>query len=272
MTAIYNCHIFIHLDKKSWSIKNEITEENITFVPYEKSIDVSWGTFSQCVATLTLINQVVDSKESYDYLWLISGQDLPIADAKTVSNYFFESKIPYIEVINLQHEMYPAFEKRNDLYYHNIIKQNKTYSRVLKIIYHLITGGRRHTYNFVKRRKNHTNYYGSAWWCLPWECVKEMLTIIEKTDCFINYFKYSLYPDESFFQTIFMQTSFAGKQREILTYINWNNCASNPHVFDGSDFELLREKSKKFLLARKFDVDKDTDICEKVLKELCNLH
>ena len=80
--------IFIHLDKKS-NIKNEIIKnERIYILPDEQSYSVNWGGNDMVLATLSLIRYVKNTKNNYDYIWLLSGQDFPIRSADKIEKFF----------------------------------------------------------------------------------------------------------------------------------------------------------------------------------------
>lgn len=77
--------VYVHLDKKSTVNREHIhTNENIFLLPPENTISVKWGDFSQCSATLCLLNEVSKCGRKYDYLWLLSGQDFPIKSMRFI--------------------------------------------------------------------------------------------------------------------------------------------------------------------------------------------
>lgn len=65
---------YLHIDKKS-TIREEINiQDNITVL--DNNVNVQWGSSNMILATMHLLQEA--SKEKYDYLFLISGQDYPI--------------------------------------------------------------------------------------------------------------------------------------------------------------------------------------------------
>ncbi|RZK16461.1 MAG: core-2/I-branching enzyme, partial [Flavobacterium sp.] len=81
---------------------------------------------------------------------------------------------------------------------------------------------------------------------------------------YIKFHKYSLLPDEMFFQTIIMNSQRQESHRVIksnLTYTRWIEGEPSPVVFTSTDFNELMNQSDK-LFARKFDVKVD----DKILK------
>jgi len=272
LREIYDCCFFLHADKKSGNIRNQICASDLNLLPEDRSVDVRWGKFSQCEATLRLIDAALSSGQKFDYVWLISGQDLPIAGSERANLMLSDCTIPYIEVVGYGHPKYRAFAKRNDVYYTDSMLDRTAASRILRVAWKLITGGKYHTFPVFRRKFDVPSYFGSSWWCLPADCIKEMAALYNASDKYENYFRHAANPDESLFQTLFMQTSYAGRQRKILTYVDWTNCKASPRTLGMADFSSLEDKSRDYLLARKFDCAADRQIISKVLEELCGLH
>ena len=159
---------FIHLDKKS-NIENLIKMgSNIHILPEDKRIDIKWGNISMIKATKNLLQAVFNSKEKYDYVWLLSGQDFPLKNQSKIKKYLEENRGKnFIEVIDQSDLTYNRLLKRNELYYPEWLMKMSLFSRVTKIIYMIVTGGLSKTL-FLKR-KNFLNvkfYFGSQWWVL----------------------------------------------------------------------------------------------------------
>ena len=108
-------------------------------------------------------------------------------------------------------------------------------------------------------------YYGSQWWTLTYECAKEIYDILLKGE-YIDYYKGSLIPDESIFQTIYMNSRFKDKYYDKLTYVNWKGQINHPKTFTIEDCDEL--KKVNYLMARKFDEDFDDIIINKLYDEL----
>lgn len=271
LQKIYDCHIFLHLDKKNYRICDAIQSQNITLLQEEKSVNVQWGEFSQCQATLNLIDAVFSSGMTFDYIWLISGQDLPIAGREQVSAFLSNEAVPYIDVFGEDDPIFPSFAKRNDIYYFNCMYKRNLTSGILRRAYKFLTGGREHTWSILRRSFKFPYYFGSSWWCLPYDCVKEMMDVLNQSKEIIPYFQHAMNSDESFFQTLFMQTSYAGKQKPIAIYVDWSEGLASPRTLTIKDYPALQQIGTKYLMARKFDFSTDEQVCIKVLEELCEL-
>ena len=264
LKKLYDCQVFVHLDKKSQGIRSQLQTGELILLPEERSVDVRWSKFSQCEATLALMEAVVSSGKEFDYVWLISGQDMPIAPDRLPL-----PAQPYIEVMGPENPMYQAFSKRNDIYYPEWMMERTTVARIERKIIQYASGGRGKTWKIFRRNLGVPYYFGSSWWCLPYGCVKEMMEILEKDVRFTAFFRNAINSDESFFQTLFMRTAYAGRQQPIPVYIDWSQGLASPRTFTMNESAALKEAGEQYLLARKFDLAVDEQICHWVLKELC---
>jgi len=75
-----------------------------------------------------------------------------------------------------------------------------------------------------------------------------------------------LVPDESIFQTIYMNSRFKDKYYDKLTYVNWKGQINHPKTFIIEDCDELEKVN--YLMARKFDEDFDDKIINKLYDEL----
>ena len=214
-------------------------------------------------ATVNLMESVFTSKIKYDYIWLISGQDFPLKSSQEIINFLEKNKGKnFIEINKFEREN--TIKKRYELYFPNWMRSKNFFVRCLKrgyinIALHLGT---------LLDRKNILNvdfYYGSQWWTLTYECAKEIYDILLKGE-YIDYYKGSLVPDESIFQTIYMNSRFKDKYYDKLTYVNWKGQINHPKTFTIEDCDELEKVN--YLMARKFDEDFDDKIINKLYDEL----
>lgn len=262
-----NCDVYIHIDKKSENIREYILKpDNVFILPYEASVSVTWGDVSQIHATLALIKAVIDCPKKYDYVWFISGQDYPIKDKKAIYDFLEKDKeMAFIDVMGDSHIQ--KYKKRCEIYYPQWMISRKPLIRIIRRLWIEMTGGKRHTYSMFKRRKYVDDFYfGSCWWCLPYDCVIEIMKLQNEMPEILEYLKHSICPDECYFQTIFKKTSFASKSRKNLTYIDWSNCNSSPRTLTCDDFDTFM--SSNFLFARKFDEQIDAEVFSKIDAEI----
>lgn len=105
--------IFVHVDAKSKSIRNNIVKRDGVYLLSEKEcVDVKWAQFSQVKATLNLLDAAI-SRGGYYHYFLISGQDFPLKPVEEIVEYLDERKDDnFIECSSIK-----KFEKRNDIFF-----------------------------------------------------------------------------------------------------------------------------------------------------------
>ena len=262
-----NTDIYLHIDLKS-NIENEIIKkENVHILPKENSYSVKWGGNEMILATLSLIKYVKNTKKEYDYIWLVSGQDFPLVDSNKISEVLEKNKGKnFIDIVEYGTKEYKRYRKLYEIWYPTWITKDKTYIKIIKRLYMIITGGFYNTFKVFKRKKpfNFEFNFGSQWWTLTSECAYDILDYCEKNPKYIDYFNNVIIPDECFFQTIFMSSKYKKTQKDNLTYINWKDNRRSPETLTINDLKLLKKVSKKKCLARKFDENIDIEIMNKL--------
>lgn len=69
------------------------------------------------------------------------------------------------------------------------------------------------------------------------------------------FYKNTVCPDESFFQTLVMMSPCADKKTDYLTYLHFSEGANSPDILRASDFPQAKESG--CLVMRKVDMDVD---------------
>lgn len=264
-----DCDIYVHIDLKNNDIRSEISNNNRISILNEKdSYSIEWGGVTMIQATLSLINAVYNSSKKYDYLCLLSGQDFPIRSMKDYQLLLDGNN--FIEVIERNTKDYDQYKKRCELHYPVWINNKSVFIKAVKRLYMLITGGYSYTFPILRRKKTFSFEFefGSQWWCLTYECAMYMLEYCKIHPEYIDFFKTVIVPDECFFQILFMASPFRNTQKNNLTYINWNRKINrrSPLIFTNKDFDLLQKISENFCFARKFDINIDSPIVERLSK------
>jgi hypothetical protein len=113
--------------------------------------------------------------------------------------------------------------------------------------------------------KDITPYIGGQWMILTRDCCSFICNSTEVKK-FENYYKNTLIADESFFQTVLMNTKFEGilvdDDKRAIIWIPDGDIKLRPKTFTESDYNFL--KSGNYLFARKFDDNVDNDIITKL--------
>lgn len=253
-----NVDFYIHLDKKS-NIENQIQKrEDIYFLSECERIDVKWGTFSQVQATLNLLNKAISVKK-YDYYFLISGQDFPIRAVENLLNFLTNNEncnfLNLFPSLNNGLQRQNNYDKRNQIVFCEWLLKRTFLIRVIRRLWVAVTGGYNKTFKLFKRENNLNVkfYFGSQWWWLNSVFVCYLNNYLTETPQYIDFFKKTSCPDESFFQTLLMNSPFADTRRDYLHYIDWSEGKSSPKNLSKDDLPLILESNK--FMARKIDGD-----------------
>ena len=262
---------FLHVDRKS-TIQSKIRHsEKVHFVPWKRRVDVRWGTYSMVQASLELID-IAMKTSTYDYFWLCSGQDFPQKKAKDIMEFFKRKECNFISFS--ASENYPIngykntrFDKRCEIIYPSWLIGKKKWQRILKKLYIFATGGRGHTFKVFKRSTplGLKFYFGSQWWCLSRDFIIWMTDYIRERSEICEFFKKTLCPDESFFQTLIMVSPYAKAVEPNLVYTDWSDKNSSPRFLTEMDYDKIKASGKLF--ARKIDSKKEPKLYRKMIMD-----
>lgn len=216
--------VYIHVDGKNDSLFdyliNKYKDSNRVFI-IENRVVVNWSGFSQVQATLNLMENVINAEKNYDYVSLISGQCFPIKSNAYIRKFLLEHKgkefIEYLDITDDKRYLYR-------LKSYNFFRENKNIRKIhMRILDNVL---RRIQKPIIKRNnfKNMRLYRGSQWFTITFDCLKYIHRYIEENPIILNDFKYTLVPDEHFFQIIIMNSPYSSKViNNNLRYIDWEN-------------------------------------------------
>lgn len=254
--------VFVHVDKKSQAIKDKITQRaGVYILPEQQCVDVQWAQYSQVEATLQLLRAAVN-RGGYSHYWLISGQDYPLRPMDNILDFLeANQEANFIECSQIK-----PFNKRNDVYFPNSVIGRKLWQKVLKNLWIYGTGGWNKTFPIFKRKApdDFKYWFGSQWWCLNSTTAQWIIDYLNEHTEYEKFFEHSLCSDECFFQTLVMNSPFANTTKPYLHYIKWKKGKSSPRTLTTIDYEELKKTEK--IIARKFDIDVDTEIIERLRK------
>ncbi len=256
---------YVHVDKKS-DIISAITKRDDIMILNDR-IDVQWGHVSQVDSELRLFGSALKNKE-YDFFWLCSGQDFPIKPLETIVSWFERHPnndfVDLVSSRNFGAGIQNNFDKRNEIYFPDWLLGKENVRRIAKRAYTELTGGYARTFKWAKRKPVNglKFYFGSAWVCLSGRTLRWMWEYLDNHPEYYHYFRNCNCPDESFFQTLLMNSPYAGNRMDYLHYVDWSEGKNNPKILTSEDLPEMLQSDK--LMARKFDITVD----ESVLKEL----
>lgn len=257
--------VTVHID-----IKSEIPEfqqaldsvgTTATFVSDRQN--VRWGDFASVRAELACLRQAVAETDA-DYFILLSGVDYPIRTPEQLrqelssgATYMESWAMPDVEhnkpLSRLEYFYFPTknrFSKPamflNSFLLRNIPKRN-----------------------VAKGLGGHQPYGGSQWWAFPADVARGVLDFCDRETDVVRFFSRSRNPDEMFFQTVVNALPGERELRPPLTFADWTRPeagGSAPATLRTADLPLLRDSTGHF--ARKFDVDVDAEVLDRIDTEL----
>lgn len=156
------------------------------------------------------------------------------------------------------------YDKRTSIYFPEFLLGDETAKRVAKRALVELTGGYNRTFSIFRRKApdDVKFYFGSCWVCLSGETWNWMKQYLRNHPEYTRFYKNSNCPDESFFQTLLMNSPYKDNCGDYLHYVDWGEGESRPRTLTIDDFEKLIVSDK--LMARKFDIEVDREIIEKL--------
>jgi hypothetical protein len=284
-----NTWFYIHIDKKSKRelFIQELSElKNISFVDVEDSEDVIWADFSTVAATLKCLN-LVNNLNKKGYCVLISEHDYPVKTNEEIINYF-ESNYGKIfiatNLLNFEYDNSLGTYNQRIISYKFNLSSKKSDFVIIPSIWNKIFFRKKTFFNIYKLLKNKKafnfinlffsrkapiiidHYWGSQWWAIPNENIKEILDFININPKTLAYYKYTLAVDELFFQTILKYIDTQKTSKSIFdvrpTFMKWQKTESSPKILLTNDFDELISLPNRFLFARKFNERIDSNILD----------
>ena len=257
--------IFIHIDRKSNILVNDIEKCEKSKLNIYKEIKIYWGDISQVKAELFLIEKALEQNEKYDYLHLISGVDFPLKKPKEIHDYF--NKCYGLEFVHFESLTMPDF-KENWMKYYRFVKNSNDNAISRKIDLFLL-----YLQMFLKinrfKKFDESFYTGANWFSITDKFARYVIGKKEE----INKLKHTVSTDEVFMQTILYNSEF----KDNLYYKgfddNYDSCKrlidwkrGKPYVWKMEDLKELEESNAFF--ARKFDCNTDNEIIDYLYEKL----
>ncbi|SHF98126.1 beta-1,6-N-acetylglucosaminyltransferase [Chryseobacterium sp. OV279] len=248
--AIYDPANFylIHIDKKA---NLEIGEDvNVFLQKYPnvhilKSKNVVWGGYSMVQAELDGMKYLLEMNMKWDYFINLSGQDYPLKSQEIIKDFLSKNNgKSYIKIAD-QKKSRPETMNRIENYFEEA--DDKISEKT-------------HTRGFMK---DVIPYIGGQWMILTRSCC-EFICNSTEVKKFEDYYLNTLIADESFFQTVLMNTSFDGilvdDDKRAIIWIPDGDIKLRPKTFTETDLDFLQ--TGNHLFARKFDDNIDKQIIE----------
>lgn len=252
--------IFLHIDKKALNSYQQFGGGKSKQSPIYliKSYDVRWSDISQTNAELALFQKVVDSGNVYERVHLISGSDLPLRSQNYIHDFFRRKNEEYL-VVHTSNDFSIRIK-----YYHFFVRLRRKHKvfDVLRRILLLMQ------LPFVNRLKNCPLPYawGTNWCSLTMKAVKYLC---DHKDICRSIFRYSTSSDELYKQMLLNSNpefTFSSSKEGNLRYVDFSEHQPSPKTLTMKDYDKIM--SSDCLFARKFDINKDRQVVEKILANL----
>lgn len=249
--SIYNPNNYylIHIDKKASAdlhkdVTNFINDFENTFILESESI--VWGWYSMVNIELNGIRKLLSLWLNWDFFINLSWQDFPLKNQKEINNFLCENKDNNFLLVSNQETERPDTMNRVENYF--IDNWNSVYE---------VLNGKR---DFLK---DMIPYIWWQWMILNRDCCEFICNSLE-TKKFTDYYINTLIPDESFFQTLLMNTSFdwniINDDKRAIIWVNDWDIKLRPKTFKKEDIDFLSLENNLF--ARKFDDNEDAEIID----------
>ena len=265
---------FIHVDKKS-NVDPFLSMEGNNIHLTQERASVFWGDFSQVEAILVLLRSAMADRRRFDRFVLLSGTDYPLRSASSIER-FFASK-PDQEFINLVAMPSKAAGKAiSRLTDYKIRPGDRLISRAIRKAL-MMAGVLPQKRDYKTYLRDLAPYAGSTWWALSRAACDFILRFVTRETQAVDFFRNTICPDESFFQTILGNSDFRSKIVRNLTYTDWSDGRASPAVMTERHLDFFRATSSfapddtygggEMLFARKF-ADGPVDLVAKLDKQI----
>lgn len=247
--SIYNPNNYylIHIDKKASKdlhkeVTNFINDFENTYILESESI--VWWWYSMVNVELNWIKKLLELWLNWDFFINLSGQDYPVKSQNDINIFLKENRENnYIKVSNQITERPDTMNRIENYFIDN--------------------------WNYINEIKNEKRdfledtipYIWWQWMILNRKCCEFICNSLE-TKKFEDYYINTLIPDESYFQTLLMNSSFdwniINDDKRSIIWVNDWDIKLRPKTFTKEDINFLSLENNLF--ARKFDDNEDSEI------------
>ena len=262
-----NARFFVHVDQKSDILLFRKAVKSERAILLDERLPTAWGEWNLVQATLDLLHRAFRHSSSTHYQ-LLSGDCYPIKSNQEIAARLGSSNSNHITI---NEDMKPGSRFHDRLLYRRsdrdlieALKRRRSLAR-LNLPTHigrLIRSARAKQDRLTGRMlpAGIVPYKGGQWWCLTHDCAQYVLDFAKANPRFVQFFRSTRIPDESFFHTIIANSEFVHTLSPSCTrnatsgnhYVRWQKVDDwyKPRVLDEGDFPELVASWACF--ARKF--------------------
>lgn len=252
--------VYLHVDIKNESLYNLVEEyyrkSNNVFIIKDR-MNINWSGLSQVLTTLKIMKIIGKKNKKYDYIHLISGQDMLVVNKEGLDDFLLSYGKDCIFMDYKDIGMYRWRVKRFSFFREN--PNNR------KIMYKMADRFLRLLQLFLPERKNLKGYnlfMGSSWFSITNECLEY---INNNAGNLLSDFNKTSSPDEHFFQILILNSELKHKViNNNGRYVRFKKYHSSPDILTKEDYSVITNGN--YIFARKFDIEVDEEIIYKLLK------
>jgi hypothetical protein len=253
---------FVHLDKAtdraSWADEIEALEE-LPSVRFVKPHRCRWGGFGLVDAILCGIGTALDSGVDWGHIVLLSGQDYPIKPVTRIEEFYADHPDEsFVEYFPLPRADWAGGGLARTQDWHLHLGNRQLRVRVSRLgLPRSVPGG-------------HRPFQGGANFALSAEAARYVRDFVADNPGYLRFFRHTNNPDESFFQTILLNSPLSAKVvNDDLRYEDWGQGGSHPVILRSGHLPALMRSHG--LTARKFDSTVDAEILTLIDQEILGL-
>jgi hypothetical protein len=256
-----NATFVIHVDRKSdiGPFLNGLSARNVTFL--ENRVRVYWGEYSMIAASIRLIQEAL--KHSPDYVSLLSGSDYPLRSPSYIEDFLSRHKGQ--EFINLVRipcaEVHKPLGRVTDYWVGTPFGHRVMFKATYRL--NLLIEGLGVKRDYAKVFKGLVPYAGSQWWTLTGDACRHIMDFVATRPDVMRFMRHVRTPDESFFQIVIGNSTFADNVTRNLWYTDWSRFPvqapatldmNHLHTFAQADVIMANDRYGRgeLLFARKF--------------------
>lgn len=243
--------VVLHYDRNSPAREFDFLRAQLSSSPilWPARIRCGWGQFSLVEATLSCLAALKVSGAPCDYVYLLSGSDLPIKPLASLQAFLAaQAGLQFIESIPIRERRWVrgGIEEERFVFHHWINQRRRKRWFDLWWRTQRKLGLRRTVPSGLELS------LGSQWWCLTWPACLDILALCERRPQITRFFRRTWIPDESFFQTLIRQVVGPEKLSSCsLTYSRFDE-SGRPTILTDAARALLLDQEQAFF-ARKAD-------------------
>ncbi|MBL7760925.1 MAG: hypothetical protein JNK08_09530 [Sediminibacterium sp.] len=249
---------YIHVDAKLPLSSHAYLKKIPNVYLIKNRIKVQWAAYSTVQAAFNSIREILESGRSYDFITLMSGQDYPIKSIAEIKQFYADRKGKLLL-------KYRKFEGEWE-------------EGMLRVSRYFLTDFKFKGQHFLERVINRImppkklpaglQFYGSSmFWSLSPDVLEYVLQQFSENKRLVRFFKFCWAPDEFLFQTMILNSPFAGRViNENAFFYKHIPQTPNPKILGMEDWNDIRDSDR--IIARKFDCIKSPEILNRIDAEL----